>query len=81
MIDFDNMTQAEKDRLRSVTKRLPNRDRIESIRSVAILMGEAGDPEMGALLESVTEMLLDLRVAMRGGRRTPAASRHWPQDI
>lgn len=57
-----------------VAKRLPSREVIEQLRSCTLLADD------GDKFESVIENLLDIRQAVKGGRRDVRGSRHWPSE-
>ena len=60
--------------VRFIAKRLPSRERIETLRAI-IMLADDGDSFM-----DIVENLLDIRQRVNGGRREVRGSRHWPSD-
>lgn len=72
------LTDQQWQALRGIKKRLISRENAEQLRRIAVFLGT--DTEDGALVEQAADLLLDMRQALRGGRRNVRASRHWPED-
>jgi len=60
-------------------KRLPSREKIETIRAIGITLSEEGD-DFGKTLEVLAENLLEIRQAAHGGKKNPRGSLYW-EDI
>ena len=63
-------------KIRRITKVCPSRDTANEVARI----GYALDGDDAELLARVAEYLLDVRQALRGGRRTLKVGRHWPSD-
>ena len=64
--------------MQRVKKRAFSRERCEELRAVGLVLDAMGyNPD---ICEEAAELLLDLRQAVRGGRRTIRGSRHWEDN-
>jgi len=72
-----NEEQAQREAMAKVKKRAFSRERCEELRAVGMTLKDQADTD---LVDDAVELLLDLRQAVRGGRRNVRGSRHW-EDI
>lgn len=72
------LTDQQWQALRGVKKRAMSRENAEELHRIAVFLGT--DTEDGALVAQAAELILDVRQALRGGRRNVRSSRHWPED-
>jgi len=72
------MDQSQEQAMARARKNAFSRERCEELRSVGLVLEALGyNPD---IIEDATELLLDLRQGVRGGRRHVRGSRHW-EDI
>lgn len=64
--------------LNRARKTAPSRDKAEAVRRIALFLEDDSDDQR--LLMEVSEFLLDVRQALRGGRRSVGGSRHWNME-
>ena len=64
----------DQDALRGALKRLPSRDRIDDMHRIAMTIP---DPIDAVIIDTMADLLMDIRHAVRGGRRDIRGSRHW----
>ncbi len=64
--------------LNRIRKTAPSRDKAESVHRIALFLEDDSDDQK--LLMEVSEFLLDVRQALRGGRRRTKGSRHWDME-
>ncbi len=64
--------------LNRVTKTAPSRDKAEAVHRIALFLEDDSDDQV--LLMEVSEFLLDVRQALRGGRRRTKGSRLWDME-
>lgn len=76
--DTQRMTMAQA----KVAKRAFSREKCEELRAIGMSLDESDQPDeaAAALVEEAVELLLDVRQAVRGGRRNIRGSRHW-EDV
>jgi len=64
--------------LNKVRKTAPGRDKAEAVHRIALFLEDDSDDQK--LLIEISEFLLDVRQALRGGRRRTKGSRHWDME-
>jgi len=72
------VTDMQTQMLNRARKNTPSREKAEQVHRIALFLEDGSDDQM--LLMEVSEFLLDVRQAFRGGRREIGGSRHWPND-
>ena len=72
------MTDMQTQMLNRARKNTPSREKAEAVHRIALFLEDDSDDQK--LLFEVSEFLLDVRQAFRGGRREIGGSRHWPND-
>ena len=73
-----NINIQQEQMLNRVRKTAPSRDKAESVNRIALFLEDGSDDQR--LLMEVSEFLLDVRQALRGGRRRNPGSRHWNME-
>ena len=69
--------QAQEQALARVRKNAFSREKCENLRAIGLMQD---DLVAMTLIQEAVELLLDVRQAMRGGRRNVRGSRHW-EDV
>ncbi len=72
------MADQQEQMLNRVRKKAPSRDKAEAVHRIALFLEDDSDDQV--LLMEVSEFLLDVRQALRGGRRRTKGSRHWDME-